>query len=85
MIGNLEIRRLRGEAERALGARFDLREFHDLVLADGAVPLWVLGESVQAWMKRKQWRGNQSTYRTIEPSNLPDYLYAFNRHRPGRW
>jgi uncharacterized protein (DUF885 family) len=54
MIGNLEIRRLRGEAERALGARFDLREFHDLVLADGAVPLWVLGEAVQAWIKRKQ-------------------------------
>jgi uncharacterized protein (DUF885 family) len=54
MIGNLEIRRLRGEAERALGATFDLREFHDLVLADGAVPLWVLGETVQAWIKRKQ-------------------------------
>jgi uncharacterized protein (DUF885 family) len=54
MIGNLEIRRLRTEAERALGARFDLREFHDLVLADGAVPLWVLGESVQEWIKRKR-------------------------------
>ena len=54
MIGNLEIRRLRAEAEKALGPRFDLREFHDLVLADGAVPLWVLGESVQAWIKRKQ-------------------------------
>ena len=53
MIGNLEIRRLRAEAERALGARFDLREFHDLVLADGAVPLWVLGESVQAWVKKR--------------------------------
>jgi uncharacterized protein (DUF885 family) len=54
MIGNLEIRRLRTEAEKSLGPRFDLREFHDLVLADGAVPLWVLGESVQAWIKRKQ-------------------------------
>ena len=54
MIGNLEIRRLRAEGEKALGPRFDLREFHDLVLADGAVPLWVLGESVQAWIKRKQ-------------------------------
>ena len=54
MIGNLEIRRLRTQAEKALGPRFDLREFHDLVLADGAVPLWVLGESVQAWIKKKQ-------------------------------
>lgn len=54
MIGNLEIRRLRAEAEKTLGARFDLREFHDLVLADGAVPLWVLGEKIQRWIASKQ-------------------------------
>jgi uncharacterized protein (DUF885 family) len=54
MIGNLEIRRLRTEAEKALGARFDVREFHDLVLADGAVPLWVLGEKVQRWIASKR-------------------------------
>jgi uncharacterized protein (DUF885 family) len=46
MIGNLEIGRLREEAEAALGARFDIRDFHDLVLEDGAVPLSVLAQKV---------------------------------------
>jgi uncharacterized protein (DUF885 family) len=53
MIGNLEIRRLREDAERRLGARFDLREFHDTVLEDGAVPLWVLGEKIEQWISRR--------------------------------
>ena len=45
-IGQLEIRRLRTEAETALGATFDLRRFHDAVLCHGALPLSVLRESV---------------------------------------
>jgi uncharacterized protein (DUF885 family) len=53
MIGNLEIRKLRTEAEQALGAKFDVREFHDLVLADGSLPLWVLREKVGRWIKSK--------------------------------
>jgi uncharacterized protein (DUF885 family) len=53
MIGNLEIRKLRTEAEQALGAKFDIREFHDLVLADGSLPLWVLREKVGRWIKSK--------------------------------
>jgi uncharacterized protein (DUF885 family) len=53
MIGNLEIRKLRTEAEKALGAKFDIREFHDLVLADGALPLWVLRQKVERWIKSK--------------------------------
>jgi uncharacterized protein (DUF885 family) len=53
MIGNLEIRKLRTEAEQALGAKFDIREFHDLVLADGSLPLWVLREKVSRWIKSK--------------------------------
>ena len=50
MIGNLEIRRLREGAEEKLGEGFDLRAFHDLVLEDGTVPLWVLGEKVERWV-----------------------------------
>lgn len=50
MIGNLEIRKLRGEAEQALGAKFDIRAFHDAVLEDGTVPLWVLREKIQRWI-----------------------------------
>ncbi len=49
MIGNLEIRRLRTEAEQALGDRFDLRAFHDAVLEDGALPLWALREKIERW------------------------------------
>jgi uncharacterized protein (DUF885 family) len=52
--GGLEIFALREEAERALGSRFDVREFHDVVLRDGAVTLPMLRESVQAWIAEKR-------------------------------
>ncbi|MEO8639832.1 MAG: DUF885 domain-containing protein [Chloroflexota bacterium] len=45
-IGQLEIRRLRSEAESALGTAFDIRAFHDAVLGHGALPLSVLRSSV---------------------------------------
>ena len=57
MIGNLEIRKLRGEAEKALGATFDIRAFHDAVLEDGTVPLWVLREKIQRWIATTQKQG----------------------------
>jgi uncharacterized protein (DUF885 family) len=46
MIGALEIERLRADAERRLGRRFDIRSFHDRVLADGGVPLPMLREKL---------------------------------------
>jgi len=49
-LGEREIRRLRGEAETRLGAKFDLKAFHDLVLGGGAVSLPVLREQVEAWI-----------------------------------
>ena len=45
-IGQLEIRRIRGEAEAALGPRFDVRAFHDAVLGHGPLPLSTLREAV---------------------------------------
>jgi len=48
--GQLEIWRLRREAERELGAKFDIRRFHDVVLGNGAVPLTVLRETVGQWV-----------------------------------
>jgi uncharacterized protein (DUF885 family) len=50
MIGNLEIRRLREEARQKLGARFDIKMFHDVVLEDGSLPLWVLREKIERWV-----------------------------------
>jgi uncharacterized protein (DUF885 family) len=49
-IGQLEILRLREEARVALGDRFDVREFHDVVLRGGAMPLDLLGQQVEAWI-----------------------------------
>ena len=49
MLGNLEILRLRATAERQLGDRFDLREFHDRVLGNGSVTLPMLQRQVERW------------------------------------
>jgi uncharacterized protein (DUF885 family) len=49
-VGQLEILKLRAEAEQALGKKFDLKAFHAIVLGAGAVTLPVLQERVHAWM-----------------------------------
>jgi len=51
-IGMLKILELREKAKTALGAKFDIRAFHDEVLKDGAVPMSVLEEKINAWIKR---------------------------------
>lgn len=50
MVGQLKIAELRARAERELGPRFDLRAFHEAVLAQGALPLDVLEEEVSRWI-----------------------------------
>lgn len=50
MTGYLEIVRLREEARRKLGDRFDIRAFHDVVLGDGAVTLPMLRAKVERWI-----------------------------------
>jgi len=49
-IGELKIRELRAGAEKALGQEFDLREFHDVVLENGSLPLAVLELIVEDWV-----------------------------------
>jgi uncharacterized protein (DUF885 family) len=52
LIGSLEIQRLRKRAEEALGDDFDIREFHDRILAAGGVTLPMLGATIEAWISR---------------------------------
>ncbi len=49
-LGELKIKELRRKAEQALGARFDIREFHDVVLRNGTLPLDLLEEQVNAYI-----------------------------------
>ncbi|MEW6094646.1 MAG: DUF885 domain-containing protein [Chloroflexota bacterium] len=51
-IGEIKIRQLRAQSEKKLGAKFNLREFHDVLLTSGAVPLDVLESMVTAWVER---------------------------------
>jgi uncharacterized protein (DUF885 family) len=48
--GQTVIAALRAEAEQRMGARFDLKAFHDAMLNGGALPLTVLQRRVRAWM-----------------------------------
>ncbi len=52
--GELLIRELRQQAERTLGAHFDLRDFHDHLLSQGAMPLSTLEQRMQAWIAARQ-------------------------------
>jgi len=53
-IGQLKIRELRVRAEEALGDAFDVRQYHNLVLTTGSVPLLVLESEVDRWIASQQ-------------------------------
>jgi uncharacterized protein (DUF885 family) len=53
-IGQLKIQEVRSIAQKELGKDFDIREFHDVVLGSGAVPLDVLEKNVGQWIATKQ-------------------------------
>jgi uncharacterized protein (DUF885 family) len=54
MIGELKFVELRERAKRELGAKFSLREFHNLVLGAGRPPLDILEQQVDRWIRMKK-------------------------------
>lgn len=53
-LSELTIKKLRKEAQQQLGHDFDLREFHDVVLRNGSVPLSILEQQVASYIQRKK-------------------------------
>ncbi len=56
-LGEIAIVRLRAQAEKALGDRFDVKGFHDAVLKQGSVPLPVLEQQIQAYIAQRKAAG----------------------------
>jgi len=54
MLGELTIRKLRTEAEKEVGPKFDIRGFHDTFLGMGAVPLTVLEQQMREWIRKQK-------------------------------
>lgn len=52
-IGEMSIKKWRQEAEQALGASFDIREFHDMLLEKGALPLKICEDQIHFWIDSK--------------------------------
>ena len=53
-IGELKIRELRSKAEKEMGDNFNIRDFHDTVLGNGAVPLDILEKHVNEYISHTQ-------------------------------
>jgi uncharacterized protein (DUF885 family) len=53
-MGELTIWELRAKAEKALGPKFDIREFHGAILDEGGLPLEILARRVDAYIAREK-------------------------------
>ncbi|MDQ3180094.1 MAG: DUF885 domain-containing protein [Acidobacteriota bacterium] len=57
-IGELKIKELRSKSKTELSSKFDIKEFHDIVLLSGAVPLDILERNVNEWIAKKKATNN---------------------------
>ena len=53
-MGELKIRELRAKAEKELGAKFDIRSFHDTVIGQGSLPMEVLEDVINDWIEKQK-------------------------------
>lgn len=53
-VGMLKILALRSKAKKKLGSKFNMADFHDVILRDGAVPMFILEDKVDEWIKRNK-------------------------------
>ena len=51
-MGEIKIKELRAKAEKQLGPRFNLRDFHDVILGNGALPFDLLEQQVDTYSKK---------------------------------
>ncbi|MGO3443867.1 MAG: DUF885 domain-containing protein [Pseudoalteromonas distincta] len=53
-MGEIKIRELRAKAEKELGAKFDIRSFHDTVIGQGSLPMEVLEDVINDWIEKQK-------------------------------
>lgn len=96
MVGMRKFVAERERARQALGARFDLREYHRVALSSGYIPLWALEQKVTTWIQSKSQEAQstaqeaQSKFQQVEPKTanlaldqmLEDYWQEFLRLNP---
>jgi uncharacterized protein (DUF885 family) len=61
-MGELKIQELRAHARQELGTKFDLKEFHEVVLGSGALPLDILGRNVDLWIADNKAHANSGSH-----------------------
>ncbi|MEX2187221.1 MAG: DUF885 family protein [Pirellulales bacterium] len=91
--GEMKIRELRARAEKKLGVKFDVREFHRVVLGSGSVPLAVLEENVDGYINETAMDATAEVSATSDKWNYPatrkgdqiDDLYGTKVADPYRW
>jgi uncharacterized protein (DUF885 family) len=81
-LGELKIKELRARATKKLGAKFNVKEFHEVVLGSGALPLDILENNVNAWIAKKtsvpRPTKKAGVKRGMAPSSRPTILSRFN-------
>ncbi len=85
MVGMRKFVAERERARKALGARFDLREYHRIALGSGYIPLWALDQNVTSWIESKSQQG-EPTAQLVEPrAPQVEPNAAFNRMLEDYW